>query len=413
MDKPTLTLAAALLLGGASFATAQRDGGLPAPGGQRGPAMEAPGGGGGGGRSEGLMRKSEGPNPAVRDGAPAGEAQPAAREDTPGPRDTSADEAQGSPGKKAAEPAGKEAPRANKQAEQSKSKTKADGSGPKSTVQDKAAEVKEPARNKKAARDMDAGGGKDATADGGKAGEDKADQARGESSKSDRAAKRDGASKDGPDSAETERAKPDDRAKQAQGDRKSPDEAKKADLSGERKERVRSAFREGRGVKRRKDVDIDIVVGARLPTAWDYAPVPVLVVETVPEYRGYVYTYVEDEYVIADPVTYEVVAVLPADGGPAYAGGGGGAGVCSETLALTEDERALIVKSIQIVDEVEAANVTVGWTVPSDIELKAFPQPIVERSGKLEPCRYFVVDDQIAIVDPEEDTVVLLVEHDE
>ena len=62
------------------------------------------------------------------------------------------------------------------------------------------------------------------------------------------------------------------------------------------------------------DVDIDISVGRRLPRDWHFAPVPITVIELVPEYRDYVFVYVEDEYVICDPDTYEVVAVIPAGG---------------------------------------------------------------------------------------------------
>ena len=53
---------------------------------------------------------------------------------------------------------------------------------------------------------------------------------------------------------------------------------------------------------------------------------------------------------------------------------------------------------------------TVGFDVPSDIELLTFPEPVVSRTGKLAACRYFVVDDQIAIVDPKADKVVMLVD---
>ncbi|HYD15668.1 MAG TPA: DUF1236 domain-containing protein, partial [Hyphomicrobium sp.] len=115
-------------------------------------------------------------------------------------------------------------------------------------------------------------------------------------------------------------SKPDSANKQAQGDRKPLEEVKKADISGDRKEKVQSAFRDKRDVKRRTDVDINISIGTHLPSAWDYEPVPVAVIDVVPEYRGYSYAYVEDEYVIVDPVTYEVVAVLPAPDGPQYAG---------------------------------------------------------------------------------------------
>jgi len=122
---------------------------------------------------------------------------------------------------------------------------------------------------------------------------------------------------------------------------------------------------------------------------------------------------VGDDYVICDPVTYEVVAVLPAADGPQYAGGGRGAAErCSETLVLSEDERDDIVRSVQMTDEADVSDITVGWSVPGEIELKAFPESVVSRTGKLASCRYFVAEDQIAIVDPAEETVVLLIDHE-
>lgn len=82
---------------------------------------------------------------------------------------------------------------------------------------------------------------------------------------------------------------------------------------------------------------------------------------------------------------------------------------CADDLALAEDERALIVRSVQLSDDVEVPDVAVGSTVPGDIELKTLPGPVLSKAGKLTSCRYFVADDRIAVVDPEEDTVVLLI----
>ena len=44
---------------------------------------------------------------------------------------------------------------------------------------------------------------------------------------------------------------------------------------------------------------VEIGVGRRLPRDWDYVPVPIAVVEIVPEYRDYVYVWVDDEYAFA------------------------------------------------------------------------------------------------------------------
>ena len=187
---------------------------------------------------------------------------------------------------------------------------------------------------------------------------------------------------------------------------------KQVDLSGDKRERVQGAFRGKGDVKRRTDVDIDISIGRRLPRDWHFAPVPITVIEIVPEYRDYVFVYVEDEYVICDPHSYEVVAVVPAGGGRTYAGGGSSSGDrdCSTGIRLSEDQRELILKSVRLGREVDVADLAVGWSVPQDIELEKFPNAVLAEAGELAACRYFIADDQLAIVDPEDDKVVLLID---
>lgn len=384
MNKPTLCLASLLMLGSATIATAQdeRGGGGTAQGIERG----APAGGPGDGGPRGGMMPRGDRGGAGMDGASDGASDGA---DMPrGARKGSlADDGDAGGGKDKA-PRKADAP--DKPAGAKREKSADDGKGGDGKTR---ADRNEKQPDKSAQDSKSKGDAKDgATA--------KTDDAGSKGDTKQGAAER---KADGNKAADSD---------QARGDRKPPDEAKKADLSGDRGDRVRSAFRDRKDAKRRVDVDIDISIGRRLPRDWDFVPVPVTVIEVVPEYEGYVYAYVDDEYVICDPVTYEVVAVLPAPGGAQHAGGGsgGGAALCSATLTLTDDERADILRSIQLTDEAEVANVTVGFDVPSDIELLTFPEPVVSRTGKLAACRYFVVDDQIAIVDPKADKVVMLVD---
>lgn len=204
-----------------------------------------------------------------------------------------------------------------------------------------------------------------------------------------------------------------DTSKSVTQDRKKSDEVKSVQLSGDKRDRVQSGFRSHGDIKHETNVDVSISVGTRAPRSWAFVPVPIAVIEVVPEYRGYVFAYVEDEYVVCDPDTYEIVAVLPSSGGGTHAasGGGGGSSKCSKDLALSSDERTQIIQSVEITNEVSVSGVTVGWSVPQDIELRSFPSTVVERNGRLSSCRYFVVNDQIAIVDPDQDKVVVLVDH--
>ncbi|MCC7251784.1 DUF1236 domain-containing protein [Hyphomicrobium sp.] len=416
MNKPTLGLAALLMLGGTTIAVAQdgRRDTIPGPaqGLERGPDLDVADGDGpraGGARGDALDsrgaeeapgmipdagRRAEGPNPDARKDPPEPEPSGAERTDDARGQDRARARDDSEAGQKTSDDA------------------KDRGRKPRTETRDKTGDASsdEPKVKKdaQAKPDRERGDrGERAKGDGGK---DAADAKKAEPADTGKAAETDKADKgkaaETTDQADTGKAT-------AEGDRKALEEARKADLSGERRERVSTAFRERRDVKRRTDVDIDISVGARLPGDWEFVPVPTSVVEVVPEYRGYVFAYVDDEYVICDPVTYEVVAVLPAADGPRYAGGGGGAAErCSETLTLSEDERDDLVRSIQMNNEVDVSDITVGWSVPGEIELKTFPEPVISRTGKLASCRYFVADDQIAIVDPAEETVVLLIDHD-
>jgi hypothetical protein len=221
------------------------------------------------------------------------------------------------------------------------------------------------------------------------------------------------------DAASSDKAdKPDRTAKEVQdtatrknndpGRSEKAERVKHVDLSGGKRDRVQSAFRDKPDIKRRTDVDIDISVGRRMPRDWHFYPVPVAVIEVVPEYRDYVFVYVEDEYVICDPDTYEVVAVVPASGGGSYARAGDTS--CSTRIRLDDDQRELILRSVRLGREVDVADLEVGWSVPGDIELSTFPSAVLSAADELSACRYFIADDQLAVVDPEEDKVVLLID---
>jgi hypothetical protein len=59
-------------------------------------------------------------------------------------------------------------------------------------------------------------------------------------------------------------------------------------------------------------LNFTISVGAKVPRAVKYHPLPAAVVEICPEWRGYYFILVRDEIVIIRPNTFEIVAVIPA-----------------------------------------------------------------------------------------------------
>jgi hypothetical protein len=193
----------------------------------------------------------------------------------------------------------------------------------------------------------------------------------------------------------------------------SGDKAKRVDLTGDKRTKVQTAFRDAGDVKQRTNVDIDITVGRRLPRDWDFVPVPSAVIAIVPEYSGYYFAYIEDEYVIVEPDTYEVVAVLPAErstAGTSSDGQASGSGQCSAQLSLSSKERELVLDNVRGGRAADIGDISVGRDVPSSVELQRFPDNVIAEAKALKGCQYFSAGDQIAIVDPEEDKIVLVID---
>jgi hypothetical protein len=256
--------------------------------------------------------------------------------------------------------------------------------------------------------------------------------------------KRQARDKDGADQKRQARDKDDARDKQkAAGKKDEPDadrraepgkgttkDGRQAGTGGDRVERVvendqqRQRVREGFRSERSRgrhytNVNINIEVGRRLPRDWSYRPVPQFVVEIVPRYRGYRYVWVEERYVIVHPTTYEIVAYVDDDTGYVYAAAGGGSAtgaaggesgrnVC--TIDLEVAERRRFVEIINWRGPRVREVLSIGASVPADIELEVLPEDIRTRYDQLESCRYVLLpENRIAIVEPRSRRVVTVI----
>ncbi len=83
-----------------------------------------------------------------------------------------------------------------------------------------------------------------------------------------------------------------------------------AKLSGEQRTQVQSSFRSHKSEATVKDIDVRINVGVVVPRTVVLYAVPADVVVIVPSYRSYKYFIVDDQVVIVDPVTYEIIDVI-------------------------------------------------------------------------------------------------------
>ena len=84
-------------------------------------------------------------------------------------------------------------------------------------------------------------------------------------------------------------------------------------LSENQRSQIKTIIGRGSGPRlSRSNVDFSISVGTRVPRSVHFVTLPEEIVLIVPQYRGYDYFLIEDEIVIVDPRTLEIVAVIPA-----------------------------------------------------------------------------------------------------
>ena len=181
--------------------------------------------------------------------------------------------------------------------------------------------------------------------------------------------------------------------------------APRAQLSEQQQTRVRETVLKQRG-NRVTNVNFSVTIGTRVPRSVRLAPLPVAVIEIVPEYRSYHYVVVRDDILIIDPGTYEIVYVLP---GRSTTAGGVGA----VALALSDEQIAFVLRNIDRKSEsrLGIGGISVGATLGREVELREFPAVVIEKLPELRSYRYLVHENDVAFVDPRDVKVVLVKEN--
>jgi hypothetical protein len=83
-------------------------------------------------------------------------------------------------------------------------------------------------------------------------------------------------------------------------------------LSEDQRSQVKTIIGRAHGPRLGRNVNFDVRVGTRIPRSVHFVALPPDIVRIVPQYRGFNYFLVEDEIVIVDPHTLEIVAIIPA-----------------------------------------------------------------------------------------------------
>ena len=173
----------------------------------------------------------------------------------------------------------------------------------------------------------------------------------------------------------------------------------RARLTQEQRTRFYSSFDR----RRVTNVSFRARIGTRIPRSVRLYAVPAAVIGIVPAYSYYRYVYVDDTICIVDPDTYEIVDVIEY--------GSGGPAVVEARLALSDEERVLILDTIGP-DFPEAGidlRLALGAEVPGRVELHRFPDAVLDRVLKLRDYRFVVSDSDVVIVDPRDREIELVV----
>jgi hypothetical protein len=154
-----------------------------------------------------------------------------------------------------------------------------------------------------------------------------------------------------------------------------------------------------------RDVDFSVSIGASVPRHLHLHRLPPTIVEVVPEYRDYRYVVVNDEVVIINPKTYKVVTVIDRSGGGHANVGARGS---SERISLSQDQRRVIRTHVKVEDVTPAAetDIMIGKAIPRWVELFTFPDVVVKDVGVVRPYKYFTLNHEIVLVDPDDYTIV-------
>jgi uncharacterized protein DUF1236 len=84
-----------------------------------------------------------------------------------------------------------------------------------------------------------------------------------------------------------------------------------AKLSTEQRTRITTVIRD-QHVAPVGDVNFSIAVGTRIPRDVTFHPLPTEIVTIYPDWRGYEFILVNNQIVVVNPQTFEIVAIIDA-----------------------------------------------------------------------------------------------------
>jgi hypothetical protein len=189
---------------------------------------------------------------------------------------------------------------------------------------------------------------------------------------------------------------------------KGPSGGNRVQLSEQQRSTVHSTILRESNVNRATNLNFSVNVGTRVPRSVHLAALPASVLSIVPQFRSYQYFVANDQICIVDPSSYEIVEVISGSGRAAGTDTRGG----TARLMLTEEEKEIILSEVgnDGGSTMGLGALSEGAEVPRGVQVRAFPEDVVQQVPKVENYRYFTAENSVAIVDPRGSRVELLIE---
>jgi hypothetical protein len=173
-----------------------------------------------------------------------------------------------------------------------------------------------------------------------------------------------------------------------------------ATLQGSDKTRLSRAVAEVH-IRPVSSVNFSVSIGTAVPNTVTLHPVPTEVVAVIPQYRGYDFFIVRNEFVIVEPQTHKIVDVIERSGGRAEA-----TTTTRSKLNLSQKDRSYIRKQVTTRTTTTGAaprserRITIGEDIPESVEIDSFPEDIYREVPAVRSYRYIRSGHDVYLVEP-------------
>lgn len=176
-----------------------------------------------------------------------------------------------------------------------------------------------------------------------------------------------------------------------------------------------AVFEQRRDVRRwRRPDTVVFQTGVILPREAQLYALPVEVIETHPQWRGYQYVMTEtDEIAVVEPRSRRIVEVVDrssSHSGTTTAAGPAPAATQASASLTDRHELAKLILQDSKPGEMQSLDGLKGAVLPSEVVIRPLPSEAEQREPQLRGMQYTLIGDDVLIVDPQSRRIVDVIE---